>query len=250
MSVELDKVKAKILALSRKTLSNGCSQAEAMSAAEKVGELLDAYNLTMDEVTLSKEKCISKIFHMKIKRQHPISPCIVRIAEYCDCKCWFEKHSTNPGYGFFGLEQDVELAYYLCLVIYFAMEFELNMFKMSSDYIEATTHRKRLSVSFQHGMANAICQKLKQLKNERDNVRQTNAVAITESSTAIVHLKKKKVEEEFEKVHGRMRSSGTTYRRSTSYDSYYKGVAAGRNVNLNRPLKEGPRSSNTKLIGG
>ena len=44
---ELGKVKARIRALAAKTVERGCSEAEAMAAAAKVGELLDVYGLSM-----------------------------------------------------------------------------------------------------------------------------------------------------------------------------------------------------------
>jgi hypothetical protein len=42
---ELDKLKARIQALRAKTINNGCTEDEALSAASKVAELLDRYDL-------------------------------------------------------------------------------------------------------------------------------------------------------------------------------------------------------------
>jgi Protein of unknown function (DUF2786) len=41
-------VKARIKALTDKTVANGCTEAEAMSAAEMVRRLLERYALSMD----------------------------------------------------------------------------------------------------------------------------------------------------------------------------------------------------------
>jgi hypothetical protein len=43
---ELARVKARIKALTDKTVANGCTEAEAMSAAEMVGRLLERYALS------------------------------------------------------------------------------------------------------------------------------------------------------------------------------------------------------------
>src|SRR5262249_15499778 len=59
MSTELDRVKAKIHALATKTVDRGCSEDEEMSAMEKVGKLLEQYNLTMEECDVREEKCVS-----------------------------------------------------------------------------------------------------------------------------------------------------------------------------------------------
>src|SRR4051812_12666015 len=58
MNSELAKVKAKIKALAAKTVEAGCSEHEALHAAEMVGRLLDQYNLSMDEIDIREEVCV------------------------------------------------------------------------------------------------------------------------------------------------------------------------------------------------
>jgi Protein of unknown function (DUF2786) len=58
-SPELHKIKVKIMALANKTTDRGCSEEEAMSAMEKIGKLLEAYDLTMEECDMREEKCVS-----------------------------------------------------------------------------------------------------------------------------------------------------------------------------------------------
>ena len=49
---ELDKLKVRIQALRAKTIDNGCTEDEALSAAAKVAELLDRYDLSMTDVEM------------------------------------------------------------------------------------------------------------------------------------------------------------------------------------------------------
>jgi Protein of unknown function (DUF2786) len=49
-TTELTRVKARIKALAEKTVSNGCTEAEAMAAAGMVGRLLERYALSMEEI--------------------------------------------------------------------------------------------------------------------------------------------------------------------------------------------------------
>ena len=49
---ELSRVKARIKALTEKTIANGCTEAEAMAAAEMVGRLLERYALSMDAIEI------------------------------------------------------------------------------------------------------------------------------------------------------------------------------------------------------
>ena len=55
---ELDRVKARITAFAEKTVSNGCTEAEAMAAAEMVGGLLKRYALTLDEIEVREQRCV------------------------------------------------------------------------------------------------------------------------------------------------------------------------------------------------
>jgi hypothetical protein len=57
-TTELSRVKARIKALTEKTVANGCTEAEAMSAAEMVGRLLERYALSMDEIEVRTARCV------------------------------------------------------------------------------------------------------------------------------------------------------------------------------------------------
>ena len=57
-TTELTRVKARIKALAEKTVSNGCTEAEAMAAAEMVGRLLERYVLSMEEIDIREERCL------------------------------------------------------------------------------------------------------------------------------------------------------------------------------------------------
>ena len=52
------RVKARIKALAEKTVSNGCTEAEAMAAAEMVGRLLERYALSMEEIDVREQRCV------------------------------------------------------------------------------------------------------------------------------------------------------------------------------------------------
>ena len=57
-TTELAQVKARIKALTDKTVANGCTEAEAMAAAEMVGRLLERYALSMDEIEVREARCV------------------------------------------------------------------------------------------------------------------------------------------------------------------------------------------------
>jgi hypothetical protein len=107
---ELSRVKARIKALTEKTVSNGCTEAEAMSAAEMVGRLLERYALTMDEIEIRAEQCVQLKIPLGGQRRRPIDGCVPAIARFCECKVWLNRTEFGPCYVFFGFEPDTAIA--------------------------------------------------------------------------------------------------------------------------------------------
>ena len=71
-TTELNRVKARIKALAEKTVSNGCTEAEAMAAAEMVGRLLERYALSMEEIDVREQRCVQVEVPIGGKRRRPI----------------------------------------------------------------------------------------------------------------------------------------------------------------------------------
>ena len=69
---DIDKLKARIQGLRAKTIENGCTEEEALSAAAKVAELLDTYDLSMTDVELRQEVCERAEFETQKKQSLPL----------------------------------------------------------------------------------------------------------------------------------------------------------------------------------
>ena len=172
---ELERVKARIRALAEKTVSNGCTEAEAIAAAEMVGRLLERYALSMDEIEMREARCVQVTVPVGGRRRRPIDGCVPVIARFCDCKVWLARGgSNNPGgigngqidperrqsdNVFFGFETDTALASYLFTVIDRAIKVELLMFRRVNPRLRSTLLR-HTSRSFQHGMAARVAERL------------------------------------------------------------------------------------------
>jgi Protein of unknown function (DUF2786) len=238
MSTELDRIKFKIKALAAKTVANGCSEHEAMSAMEGVGRLLSQYNLTMEECDVRESACRTIYLDIGRQRRHPIDSCITSLADLVNAKCWFhrrwDKHGRAPSaYAFFGQEQDLELIEYLFKVIHSAIEHEAEEFKQEDAYQLAGDAGKRRSatVSFQRGMATRIGQRLRELKAANEAELAKHRV----TGTALMVLKAQLIEEEWEKQGVRL-SGGRSSWRIGDGSAFMHGQKAGDRVNLNRPL--------------
>ncbi len=226
---ELAKVKARIKALAERTVSRGCTEAEALAAAELVGKLLDRYALSMDEVDVRAEPCTRAEVRLGGMRRRPIDGCVPAIARFCDCKVWLAREPTHASYVFFGFATDVSLATYLFAVIDRAIATALAEFRRAHLAL-AGTELRQASASFQHGMAQRVAERLEAMHAEREIA----LAAARSNGTALIVAKHAVVREAFRATAVRLVSvPGLSARRNAAYRH---GQAAGERVNLNRPV--------------
>lgn len=231
---ELAKVKARIKALAEKTVSNGCTEAEAMAAAEMVGRLLERYALSMAEIDVREERCVQVEVALGGKQRRPIDGCVPAIARFCDCKVWLSRGPSGVGYTFFGFEPDTEMARYLLQVIDRAMRAETTLFKQGLTRAKGVALRKAGN-SFEHGMANRIAERLEAMHATREAA----VAAQRTTGTALILVKHRVVDEAFRETGIRLVSASSLRRRINA--AYRQGMAAGGRVNLDRPVRDRSR---------
>jgi hypothetical protein len=241
-NIERARVKARIKALAEKTVANGCTEAEAMSAAEMVGRLLERYALTMDEIEIREARCVQAEVAIG-RRRRPIDGCVPMIARFCDCKVWLARAVrsdptaanfdwTQPGsrYVFFGFETDTALATYLFAVIDRALLTETGAFKRSNPQLRAVRLR-RASASFQHGLAARVSARLESMHRAREAA----VRAQRSTGTALILAKHRVVEDAFREMDVRLVSINAIGQRQIAA-AFRDGWTAGERVNLNRPV--------------
>jgi hypothetical protein len=239
---ELTRVKARIKALAEKTVANGCTEAEAMSAAEMVGRLLERYALNMDEIEIRASRCVQREVPLGGKRRRPIDGCIVSIARFCDCKVWLAQATNEKGtdagehapgkcYIFFGFETDADLATYLFNVIDRAVTTETGNFKLAHPRLRAVRLRQATS-GFQHGLVARVADRLDAMHAERE----ATVKAQRSTGTALILAKHQVVDDAFRETDVRLVSMSAVGARVNAR-AYREGWAAGEKVNLSRPVK-------------
>jgi hypothetical protein len=233
MSANLESIKNRIRALAAKTVENGCTEAEAMSAMEMVGKLLQTYNLSMTQVEIEAETYEHQTIHSNRKQKHAVYFCASAIAKFTNTKCWFNRTSAGIIYTFFGQASDALMAKYIYDLIVRSIDSETDKFKKSDDWQHAY-NRKSATVSFQLGMASRIAKRLK------DMTAQNNAdLNAARGSNALVVLKMQLVEKAYSDNGGEKLRTVKAGSRANDYNAYSKGGAAGDKVNLSRPLNQG-----------
>jgi hypothetical protein len=236
----LDKLKSRIEALRAKTTANGCTEDEAMSAAAKVADLLDRYDLSLSDVEIRDEQCEQLAFETWRKKRIPLDGCVGAIAEFCDCRVWREKNAEGAfRYVFFGLRADVAVAHYLTDLIDTAVRSEQGRFKNSREYRRFRHNERHLAnASFAMGMVASIASKLTAMKASRDAVNRS-------TGRDLVLVKTLVVDDEMAKLALNLRSVRSTSR-MVSLDAYDAGSAAGAALAINPGIGVAPAARNVR----
>lgn len=223
MATDLDKLKSRLQALRAKTITNGCTEQEALAAAAKVAELLDRHDLSLSDLEIRDEQCAQSAIGTNKKQRQPISACVPAIAEYCDCKVWREKDEAGRlRYVFFGLRPSIEMAHYVYDVITVTMRNAWEQYVRTQRLIRYGQDEKG---SFLFGMAVSIAEKLMAMKTERDETLRRN------SGRDLVVVRKAVVEAEFAKLDLSLRP-GRGSGKKVAAGAFEAGHAAGQRVSI------------------
>lgn len=236
---ELAKVKSRIRALAARTVERGCSEAEAMAAAAKVGELLEVYGLSMSEIELREEACVQRVMVFDDPRRQAMGWLFPALLRFTECRGWTVGRAD---YVLFGLEPDVQMAEYLMHVIAAALSFEEARFRASAEYARSRAAPQAVLRSFRIGFAERLSSRLEDLGSHRRATEQAAQAAAARpgaAGTALVLLKERKIEDGFKALGVRLR----TVTRSTvvrDRGAYGRGKEAGGRVGLDRPVGAAP----------
>ena len=228
----LDKLRSRIQGLRAKTIDNGCTEAEALAAADKVAELLDRHDLSLSDVEIRDAPCERREFETWRKKRIPLDDCIGAIANFCDCRVWREKNPAGEmRYVFFGLRSDIEVAHYLTELIDSAVRAELGRYKISPGYRRFRHQARHLAnASFSLGMVASIADKLVAMKVARDHVN-------SGSGRGLVVLKAAVVDAELGKLGLNLRKKRRASR-TVSMTAYEAGGEAGASLPINPGLRD------------
>ena len=230
MTIDHDKLKGRIQALRAKTVTNGCTEAEALLAAAKVAELLDQHDLSISDLEIGEEQCERGVIETNRKQRPPIAACVAAIGEFCDCKVWQEKNEAGKiRYVFFGLKPGVEMARYVYDVVALALQTGWVTHKRGQRFIRYADDERG---SFLIGMAVSIAEKLTAMKADRDeSTRRT-------TGRDLVVVRHAVVETEFAKLDLNLRRGRSSGKRVAA-GAYLAGQQAGQQFTIRKGIGEG-----------
>lgn len=218
-----NEIKAKIAKLANMTIENGASESEALFAAKKIAELLDAHGMSIEEMKdFQNENSTNKMetgeFGNK-KKLHEVQYCVTAIADFFDCKIWATRGNDAHKIKFFGFPQDVAAAMALTEALVYAMESDYKKWFNSQN---SDVHGKTLRKNFMLGFCSRINARLKEMKLARNSAN---------TGTALIVVKGQVVTEEYAKLNMKIsKSYRTVY--SSNNAAYEAGQTAGNTANL------------------
>jgi uncharacterized protein DUF2786 len=229
----------RIRSLLAKTVENGATEAEALAAAAKARQIMDAHRLTQSDIEIQAEP-IDKEFVERGSDQKMTATDLILygLDAYCGVKTWFNATHHNGKFVrrlvIFGLRSDVEMARYIYQLVDAAIERETKLFAANpANRGFDATETRRINTSFRIGMARRIRERLHEMARELDTV------AKTATGTALVVVKNAVVDDAY-KALGLRLGRGSSGPRARDHGAYAAGKAAGDRVNLNRPIGGAP----------
>lgn len=220
-----EKIAAQVRALRAKTVENGCTEAEAIAAAEMLAKILAREDMTLDEAELRE----SPFARHTETHDNWVGERLWKIADgisvMVGVRYWVERPGEAPTVNFFGFDHEIDIARYLLEICRGAMEREQR--RILRDPRLVTRARQRRAVTpFLDGMADRLRQRLIDLKPKAP------------TGTGLVVVRDALIDAAMP-VKTRDRSA----RGSRSLEAgYLQGVMAGDRVALNQGVGHGAES--------
>jgi hypothetical protein len=225
----------KIRALLSKTVENGCSEHEAMAALAKARAMMDAYEITNEDLRLTEEEGAVLKTATDKRDPHDIKAHMsMAVAAFTGTKVWQNREGLLV---FCGLRADTDFAEWLLTTLANFVQVELVSYLAST--VAPQSDRRKIINGFCGGATSRISARLREL------VAASEAAAVN-NSRALIVVKSNLIS-------AKMREAGITLGRSRrssrriNADSYNAGRAAGDRASFGRPIGG---AAGTPRIGG
>lgn len=222
----------KIRSLLAKTMENGCTEAEALAALARARAMMDAYEVTDEELQLSKEeKAILRPTPGDTGRLSIRNWLSVAVSNFTDTKCYRDR---NGSIVFVGLKSDVDFASWLIDTLSNFVRAELTEHLISSPPTGGRSDTIRTKNGFVMGCTKRISERLNELVAQSRRA----SPAGPSNGRALVVVKSQAVDAALKDANvtiGRARPG----KRRIDRAAYAAGRAAGDRASFGRPVGGG-----------
>ena len=264
------KIAARIRALLALTVENGCTENEAMSAAEKAAELMREYQLSLSDAEILEDGFETNFLkHVREDEVDTYFHISYGVARFTETQAWYKSKQGKQTLRYFGLKQDADFAIWLCHSLgdfilqgchRYLMEEKAKQ-RVKSGGASLGRYYKQLGLdlggaryepaekidlktwkkSYILGAATRISARLERLALEREEALKAQKAQQKGTGTALViHNKRSLVLEELRRqgIHLKAASdNGRNY--SVDSRSFEKGQARGSDARFDRPIGGG-----------
>ena len=256
-----DSIIEKIRKLLSKTTENGCTEAEAMSAAAMAVKIMDRHNIVEADVLAGQTEATDALFE-RVDHDHPVGYMSRSIGAFTGCRIYCYNGSTQTStsdlFGgvtwerkevrklrIVGLAHEVEIAKYLLDICWVAME-SVSGKALQSENDERAKHnepqifgneRKRWVSDFQRGMAARMSKTIQEMTADRQS---DMPKVSTGSGRELEAVRNSLVADWFASRGITLRTASAAKVRHGS--AFGAGQSAGGNVRFNAGVGNGQRS--------
>lgn len=229
-NVRRQSVIRRVIGLMAKTTQAGCTEEEAMAAANLASKLMAEYELGLSDIQLKEQaNCQEGSVNTGFKSDGQNSLLTVKAIGYLtDTKVWSALRGNHLHVVFFGFETDVIIAKYIFAIIDRAMNYatvrHAHFYEGFNSLPRARQHQ--LNDSFQAGMVSRICDRLLQMKHDRNK-------EASDSGRSLVVVKASMVEEEFRKTSICLINKKAPRSKKMDGEAFASGLIAGDKVEFN-----------------
>lgn len=246
MSHDLSKLRAKLHALRAKTTANGCTEAEALAAAEKAAELLAATGLSDIELDASLMEALPLDIGT---RRRPIDDIWVTVALFAECHGYLQRIGNRWRWVYFGDPANILIAEYVHEVVQRAARTAAREFRAGEVYRRRRTAKTRAQAlkGLEEGFAAGIATKIVAGLWKRKGVSGGSAAerqALVSSIRGPIKAELARRGMSFSRPRALVPASGR-FRDDARSDGYY----AGRAVDIDAPIA-GSRVAGLLTSGG
>lgn len=173
----------RIRALKNKTVANGCTEEEALSAARLADELMSKYDLSLSDVEMRESEFAEHIHGVYDDIGQRLWKIASAVGDLTGCESWVDRFDVTSKITFFGRDSDIEIAAYVLAIAERAVRDSASRFDKELRLYRSTVRRAK-RIAFLDGMVDSLTLSIRSITWARRRQMGTGLVVLKEALVA------------------------------------------------------------------